>query len=75
MQLVGALEAKAAEERGVDDGKADRVGADAERDDDDGRGGKPFVSRNQPAGERQVLEQILDPGQATRLAVAHAERR
>ena len=50
------IERQSAEERGVDNGEADRVDADAKRQDDDTERGEPPLLGQQTKRKAQILE-------------------
>jgi hypothetical protein len=74
-QPFGFVELEAAQEGGIDDGKAHGVGADAKRHGDHRSGGEPLVADDEPRRESQVLQQVLDDRQSARVAMLQRQRR
>ena len=60
VEPVRVLERQPPEERGIHDGEAGRVDADAERQRDDGRGRKPAFLGDQAEGKAQILQDAVD---------------
>ena len=56
---IGVVEREAPEEDGVDEREHGAVGADAQRQRDDGGEGEPAVLDEPPGGETEILQQAL----------------
>ena len=74
VKAIRIRDRQSSKKRGVDDAKARRVGADPERQRDDGGGREPRILGHQPEGEPDVLQGRFDGRQAADRAMLLLDR-